>query len=343
MKLLIITQKVDQNDSILGFFHEWILEFSKNCDSALVICLEKGAIDLPDNVEIFSLGKELGVSKFSYILNFYRLIWKYRKEYNAVFVHMNPEYTVLGGILWKFLGKKIGLWYTHKSVNIYLKIAVRLSNVIFTASKESFKIDSPKVIVTGHGIDMRLYSPRDHFSDTANDKYTILSVSRLSQAKNILTMVRSFEILKNKNFDAVLFIVGSPVTPEDKKYELDLKEYINSHNLNASVVLVGPVKPHDAVGWYQKSDLFINLSDTGSLDKALLEAMACRLQIVTSNEAFRGIVSEESFTINTPEQVSSHIIKLSASKPSLSLRQYVETHHNLTNLIPKLVSNLKRE
>ena len=30
--ILIITQKVDINDPVLGFFHQWIVEFSKRVD-----------------------------------------------------------------------------------------------------------------------------------------------------------------------------------------------------------------------------------------------------------------------------------------------------------------------
>ena len=58
MKLLIITQTVDINDQILGFFHRWVEEFAKHCEQITVICLEKGIHDLPQNVRVFSLGKE---------------------------------------------------------------------------------------------------------------------------------------------------------------------------------------------------------------------------------------------------------------------------------------------
>jgi len=41
MKLLIITQKVDINDDVLGFMHGWIAEFAKHCEKLTVICLQK--------------------------------------------------------------------------------------------------------------------------------------------------------------------------------------------------------------------------------------------------------------------------------------------------------------
>ena len=58
MKLLIVTQIVDKNDPILGFFHRWIEEFAKHVEHIEVICLKEGKHKLPSNVHIHSIGKE---------------------------------------------------------------------------------------------------------------------------------------------------------------------------------------------------------------------------------------------------------------------------------------------
>ena len=72
---------------------------------------------------------------------------------------MNPEYIVAAGVLWKILHKRIALWYTHKSVNLKLRIAAALANVVFTASKESFRLPTKKLRVVGHGIDTDFFFP----------------------------------------------------------------------------------------------------------------------------------------------------------------------------------------
>src|ERR1700733_6884068 len=115
MKLLILTQKIDKDDGVLGFFHGWVKEFSSHFDQVTVICLGKGEYSLPPNVQVFSLGKEKesGGSKLFYIFNFYKYIWQERNNYDAVFVHMNQEYVLLGGLFWKLLGKKVFLWRNH--------------------------------------------------------------------------------------------------------------------------------------------------------------------------------------------------------------------------------------
>src|SRR4051812_38865336 len=97
MKLLITTQKVDKNDPEFLFFYRWIEEFATKFSLVTVICLEERKHDLPANVKVFSLGKEQGESKLKYIKRFFSLIWAERANYDSVFVHMNPEYAVLGG------------------------------------------------------------------------------------------------------------------------------------------------------------------------------------------------------------------------------------------------------
>jgi len=57
LKLLIITQKLDERDSVLGFFVGWVRELAKHFPQIIVVCLEKGEYDLPANVRGLSLGK----------------------------------------------------------------------------------------------------------------------------------------------------------------------------------------------------------------------------------------------------------------------------------------------
>ena len=144
LRLLITTQAVDLDDPVLGFFHRWVEELARHCEHISVICLKEGRHSLPANVTVYSLGKSAqgrpasGWERFwlriHYTFRFYRYIWSLRRDYDAVFVHMNPEYIVLGGVFWRLLGKRIGLWYVHKSVTLRLRIAVFFAHAAFTAS-----------------------------------------------------------------------------------------------------------------------------------------------------------------------------------------------------------------
>ena len=115
LKLLIITQAIDLDNPVLGFFHRWVGEFSKHNEKLTVICLEKGKYNLPANVEVLSLGKEEGSSRFKYLWCFYKYLWRERTNYDVVFVHMNQEYILLAGWWWRLTGKKVVLWRNHQA------------------------------------------------------------------------------------------------------------------------------------------------------------------------------------------------------------------------------------
>ena len=303
--ILIITQKVDKNDPILGFFHSWILEFAQKIDSVTVICLEEGQYDLPSNVKVLSLGKEKGRSKLKYIFNFYKYIWQERKDYDTVFVHMNPIYIILGGLWWKLRQKKIFLWYTHKA------------DQIFTASNESLRLVTNKKMVTGHGIDIALFKPHPEVSK----ENIFLTVGRISEVKNNIKMLSLLKLAPNFK----LQIIGLPITESDKIYYQLLIQKIKEEELTSRVEFIDHCPQGKLLSFYQRAKVFINFSDTGSLDKAVLEALAMNVPVLTTNEAFatgypvfRDLNSALTSTLNT--------------------RDFIENNHSLPVLINRLVT-----
>ncbi len=268
MKLLIVTQVVDDRDSDLGFFVRWIEEFAKHAEQVEIICLKEGQHILPKNVHVHSLGKEKGISRVKYIFNFYRYIWNLRHEYDAVFVHMNPEYVILGGPLWRLCGKRIAFWYTHKSVNLKLRIATFFAHVILTASKESFRLPNKKVHVMGHGIDTFFFSP----DASVKRGDWLLSVGRLMKSKRHDLAIRQ-AALENKE----LRIIG------EGRERANLEAL--ARELNANVHFLGGMTQAALRDEYLTAGLFLHMSETGSLDKVILEALACGLPIRTNDPA----------------------------------------------------------
>jgi len=350
MKLLIITQKVDRNDPILGFFHRWVIEFAKHFESIAVICLFEGEHNLPANVKVLSLGKEEGGARISkilrYIVRFYNYIWRERKNYDAVFVHMNPIYVVLGGVLWRMWKKKISLWYTHKSVDLKLRVAEKFAHTIFTASRESFRLPSKKVFVMGHGIDCDQFKPDVREND---DILRIITVGRIAPVKNYETLMEALAIIAHENIHFTLEVVGVPATKEDELYNIHIRSLIQAKDIDPYIVFAGKIPHHELLGHFKKADIFVNLSETGSLDKAILEAMACGLMVVTSNEAFEEILSEDKEILMFPHRdaraLADRLKKLGAlnidTRRALikRLRRVIVEEHNIKILIPRIISH----
>lgn len=352
MKLLIVTQKVDQNDPILGFFHRWLIEFSKVYEKITVICLQEGPHSLPSNVSVYSLGKEKNVGRMSYLLRFYSFIWKHRAEYDKVFVHMNPVYVILGGMLWRSWGKSISLWYTHKLVDAKLLAALFLTNVVFTASAESFRARSPKVHVMGHGIDTELFAPEMTAYPTGQsaDKkpFRIISVGRVSPAKNQKLLINIAQALAKTNSNFVIEIVGGPVTAIDREYDKELRTSIVTSGLSERIHCLGAKSQSELIPILSRSDALINLSDTGSLDKVVLEAMSMAKVPVTCNEAFRDMLRSYGLYVEKSNLVglADLLVSLSQKTPeerSLfgdQLRRYIMEQHDLGSLIRRISTTL---
>ena len=347
MKLLIVTQRIDEKSPASSFFLDWIIEFAKKCDLVTIICLKKGNHSLPGRIKILSLGKENGVFKLKYICNFYKYIWQERKNYDKVFIHMNPEYVILGGLLWRMWRKKISLWYTHKNVDVKLRLAEFLTHKIFSASEKSFRLKSNKVIITGHGINLKKFQPA-RVSRKKDDVFNIVSVGRIAPIKDYETLFEAINLISQQKVKVT--IIGGTHLEKDQKYLIKLIELMRGKKIRNKIDFIGPVPIDGVIQYYQSADLFVNMSHTGSLDKSILEAMACKTRVITCNEALVRILttyreqcyfSKKNYTelakkimnmINMP-QSESEILKS-------HLQRKVLKEHNLKNLIKKIIHSL---
>jgi hypothetical protein len=117
---------------------------------------------------------------------------------------------------------------------------------------------------------------------------------------------------------------------------------IKELKLDNFVGFTGAIPQEEIINFYQNSDLFINLSSTGSLDKAILEAMSCGSNVLTSNEAFKGILPKECLTTNDQKQITDNLRLFIDKKPNLNLREYVVGNHKLDILVSKISTEIKK-
>ena len=268
MKLLIVTQKVDKNDPVLGFFHRWIEEFAKNFERVAVICLEKGEFNLP-GVKVLSLGKEERVSRLIYLFRFYKYIWSERKNYDVVFVHMNQEYVLLGWKFWKLWGKKIFLWRNHAKGNILTRLAVLLSNKVFCTSPSSYTARFKKTKLMPVGVDTEFFKPNPNI---IREKDSVLLLGRISPVKKVLEFINW---VKDKDYKAT---IAGPILKEDKEYGKLILQ-----SLAPRIKYIGPVNQGEARRLYQTHEIYANFTPAGSMDKTIIEAAACGCRLEVRN------------------------------------------------------------
>ncbi len=374
MRILVITQKVNENDSVLGFFCGWLNGLAKGIDKVYVIALEVKNVNLANNIEFYSLYKENGSNRLRRFLKFNRVLLNLclNKKIDIILIHMCPEYAILSWLYAKLKNIPIVMWYAHKDVGIYLRLGDILINKIITSSRCGLRIKTDKAIVTGQGIDVDKFKILPSVQDTVqygvdscllggqakpriqdNGKKMILSVGRISPIKNYEVLIKAVDILVNqKNVRGLKFqIVGDVPLKLQETYLDFLRDIIRRYNLEDYIQLIGPVPYTRIHNYYQNCDLFVSTSDTGSLDKAVLEAMACEKVVLTCNEAFFDLLKIYAhillFDKNNADSLAEKIIYIlemdrrERHRLAGSLREIVIRNHNLKRFIDNILTVFK--
>jgi len=349
-RLLILTQKVDKDDPILGFFHGWIERLAESASSVTVICLELGRNELPGNVKVLSLGKEeKGMSRIGYIKKFYSYIWNERKNYDVVFVHMNQEYVLLGGLYWKLLRKKIFMWRNHKRGNFLTRMAVGLSNRVYCASAHSYTARFNKTKLMPAGIDTDAFKVGP---DVKRLPRTILFAGRISPVKRPDILIKAADSLRAVDEKFKLSIVGDP-SKGSEGYYADLRKAAVLLEKEEMVVFYEGVSQEHMPELYSSHEVFVNLTETGSFDKTVLEAAACGCLPVLSNISFRSLLPSEYreflfFKEDDAQDLEAKLketLALSQSKRAIigeKMREIVIEKHSLDKLIKELLQDFQK-
>ncbi len=347
-RLLLFNLVTDADDPILGFTTVWINALAKRCQQIDVLTMQSGRLELAPNVWVYSVGKERGYGDTRRTLEFYRILGDLlrRNRYDACFAHMQPLFAVMAAPLLKLYRIPTTLWYAHKSVTTKLKLAEKLVDHVVTASPESFRLPSRKIIVTGHGIDTEMFSPDD---SPHNQVFTILSVSRIAPIKQIEVLIEAARLLKQQEQNFRLRIVGG-ADSQHMVYEKQLRDQAVGNELTEVVEFLGSIPYHQVVPIYHAADVMVNLSNTGSIDKAVLEAMSCGLPVITANEAFTPVLQKWRADLlvapDSPEILVEKLANLARRSPQqrrelgCELREIVVRDHSLERLVGKLVDEI---
>lgn len=294
MRLLVVTQVVDVNDPVLGFFHRWLEVFATRFERIEVICLQEGEHTLPKNVRVHSLGKERGKAvPLVYAFRFMKLVWKLRNQHEGVFVHMNAEYVVLAGGLWRLLRKRVALWYNHTVGSTALKLAVPFASRLFHTSPYAYPSRYKLAKQMPAGIDTDVFVP----STTIPDAHTVYFQGRIARAKRVHVLLAAVNLLRSKGVPVRATIVG----PEESVYAAEIRTQFSHLIEQGSVVFTGPKRNEETPALYQNHAVSVNLTDDGNFDKTVLESLACGTPVVVSSNAFVGTVPQECITNEAKE------------------------------------------
>lgn len=172
--------------------------------------------------------------------------------------------------------------------------AVKMSDTIITISEFSkseiikyLKVDPLKIKVVHFGIDpdiIKTELKKDvSLSLKMPDKY-LLYVGNVKPHKNLINLLRAFEILLKSGSDYKLVVVGKKegfITGDKAVFELvELNKL-----LNQNVIFTGHIKNAELYNYYRKASVFVFPSLYEGFGIPPLEAMICGCPVIASDLA----------------------------------------------------------
>lgn len=311
MRLLICTQTVDRPDPALGFFHRWIEALSAHADSVEVICLNEGVHSLPHNVRVYSLGKEhekgsrLG-KRIRYIARLYAYLWRLRGSYDAVFVHMNQEYVLLGGFWWLLARTPVYMWRNHYEGSFLTHIAVRLCTKVFCTSRFSYTARFGKTIRMPIGVDIDSLHADEKIDRTHG---SILFLARLDPSKRPEMLIDALGILAERGIPWTATFVGGP-SQTHSEYPTILRERARRLGIDEKITFAGAVPNTETYKYYRSHDIFVNCSRSGMFDKTMFKAAAAGCLVLAASRDFLDLAgSEHGFGEESTEELADKLEK----------------------------------
>lgn len=324
---------MDSEHPILGFFHRWVEEFAKHCEQVHVICLQAGKQRLPANVTVHSLGKEEGKGRLVYLWRFYKLIWSLRREYDNVFVHMNQEYLLLAGFIWKVTDKKIFMWRNHKFGDFLTRVAAFFCDRVYYTSGSSFTASLKKSKQMPIGIDSDIFTPQP----VQRKKNSLLYVGRIAPIKRVDILVEVMKDIRKTKPDISLTIVGGTANRHELAYKQRLEKEADEHSL--PIVFIGPVTWSKLPEVYSEHELCINLTPPGAFDKVIGEALACECDILTANTDLREVLKQRVLEMISPESLIKYLENYEYKNNEVVLiRKTIIEKHSLKSLVREVAS-----
>lgn len=350
-RVLLFNLATDADHPILAFTTSWISTLAARVEAMDVVTMRAGTFHPPPNVRVFSVGKEEGFSEARRAVNFYRILIQLllQHRYSFAFAHMMPLFAVMAAPLLKMRRTPIILWYAHGATPRLLRIAEKVVDRVVTASPHSFRVPTKKLVVTGHGIDTGLFCPVPNL-DVAVPP-TIVTVGRLSPIKRLEVLVEATKLLVDAGRSDLRLLIAGP--RYDQAYAARVEEQVRREKLDTVVTFVGQQPREQVVELLRRAAVMVNVSDTDSTDKAVLEAMSCSVPVVTTNAAFRELFYQLGVsTFHVPKDSPGTLAQAIATVLDLDpeerrtigsrLRDYVVEEHDLDRLVGALLSEARR-
>ena len=247
--------------------------------------------NIPKDIKIVIVGNsKLEDSGFIKLLKLPLIAWQYRKLNDSsisLSFLSRANYINIFAKLFGMKGRVIvsersmpSLQYRGSLQGYINKLLIRLlynrADMVFANSKgnaldliENFKIRDVRVIYNIFNID-RIVNLSNRYAILDSNRFNFITIGRLDEGKNHKLLIDAI-----REIDANLYIIGDGVLRDD------LVEHIINLGLEDRVFMLG--KEKNPYKYLSKADSFIFASNREGFPNVLVEALACRLPIISTD------------------------------------------------------------
>lgn len=349
LRLLLINFEMDPGSQVLSWQYRIACGLAAKCEKVVVLTERSAPSPLPPNVEVHTvpltfIKAPLRLLGAKWLMNVPALAWCARERFDACFIHMNMEWGYRLALCFRMFHIPVVLWYAHGTVTRRLRLAHRFCDRVLTSTPEGFRIPSDKVRVIGQGIDTGLFKP----IELKGALHDILSVGRIARRKRTDLLIEVMACLRSNHPDVPfrLVIIGAPLTRDDRDFSRELEWIVRDKGLGHFVHFEGHVPQEKIPDFYRTAFLHLNVSKTGSMDKTVMESLACGCPVLTSNEAFRGLLSDHPECLlddDRPDTIARRVINFHdrlRELPLYDLRSLVVGKHDIESYINQIIEHI---
>jgi glycosyltransferase involved in cell wall biosynthesis len=287
--VVFISQAVDRDDPVVPHTARWIeaLANKPSIGRVAVLALRTGRYELPGNVSVRRFGRS---SRLGTLAAFYRgVVSSLRRRPDLIFIHQGGPYPGLLLPVKLLTRLPIVQWKTHGVITRAMAFyARRCDDLIFTATRASFPMPMAKVRVVGHGVDTQGFS--SHPEEPLGD---LIAVGRIAPIKCVEEMVRAVDQANRMYGTAYGLDIYGPTLPGHEGYAARVDALIDRLGAGDCIARHGPVLHADVPRLLNRYRAALNFSNHRAIDKSALEAMACGLPVISTNESVAEIMPSD--------------------------------------------------
>jgi glycosyltransferase involved in cell wall biosynthesis len=347
LRIVFICQALDRDDPVLATTVRWVnsLVRKPSVDRVRVLALRTGRYDLPDRVEVHRFGRSGRLATSAAFLH--EVMRSLRPRPDLFFVYQGGPYPALLLPFKLLLRIPIVQWKAHSVITRVMAFyARRCDDLLFTATPASFPMDLPSLRVVGHGIDTNFF--RNARRPPLGD---LIATGRIAPVKQIEQMVRAVVNANRTYGTGYRFNIYGPILEGDGAYARTIDGVIEELAAREWITLHGPVTQERLRDIINGHRVCLNFS-TGAIDKSVLEAMACGLPVVSSNDSVGevipsdlrpALITEKQSTESQAKSIHELLRRPEAEIAALGqrMRDLVVTKHSLDRLFDRILEDVE--